>query len=47
MYDNNHIYQLFITPTSNLNFLLKFFENGIFIIDIIFIKFYRKIRSFN
>lgn len=47
MDDNDHIYQIFITPGSKLNFLLTFFENGLLIIDVIFIKFYQKIQLFN
>lgn len=42
MNENEHKYQIFVTPTFNLNFLLNFCEYDI-IIQIISIKFH----SFN
>lgn len=46
MVNNVHMYQIFIASTSNLSILINFCGNDLLIIEIIFIKFYKKNLSF-
>lgn len=40
------MYHIFITPTFDLNFLMKYGENDLLIIEIIFTIFHEKINMF-
>lgn len=43
--ENKSLYQNLFTPTLHLNFLLKFCENNLLVIEIISFKFYEKKSS--
>ncbi|KAM7498515.1 hypothetical protein LguiA_022929 [Lonicera macranthoides] len=47
MVENKQMHQIFITPTSGLNFLMKFCEHDLLIIEIISTKFHKKVIRFS